>query len=48
MIKRGLFGLVIIVILIGVSCSKHSRILKGGDNELKYEVAIDLFKSERR
>lgn len=43
MFKRGLFGLVVMVFLIGISCSKHSRILKSGDNEVKYEAAVDLF-----
>ena len=43
MLKRGFFGLLVIIVLLGVSCSKHSRVLKSGDNELKYEVAIDLF-----
>lgn len=43
MFKRGLFGVLVVVFLIGVSCSKHSRVLKGTDNELKYEMAVDLF-----
>ena len=43
MFKRWFFLILLIGIILSVSCSKHSRILKSGDNELKYEVAVDLF-----
>ncbi|MBU2650635.1 MAG: outer membrane protein assembly factor BamD [Bacteroidetes bacterium] len=35
--------LVLIVILIFTSCSKHQKIMKSSDNELKYEAAIDYY-----
>lgn len=41
--KRWFFGFLLVSIILSVSCSKHSRVLKGSDNELKYEMAIDLF-----
>jgi outer membrane protein assembly factor BamD len=43
MLKRWFFVLLLISVILSVSCSKHSRVLKGGDNELKYETAVDLF-----
>ncbi|MEN8225681.1 MAG: outer membrane protein assembly factor BamD [Bacteroidota bacterium] len=43
MLKRWFFGLMLVSIILSVSCSKHSRILKSSDNELKYETAVDLF-----
>lgn len=43
MLKRWLFGLLFLSVIFTVSCSKHSRVLKSGDNDLKYEVAIDLY-----
>ncbi len=43
MFKRWFFGLVLLSVILSFSCSKHSRVLKSGDNELKYEVAIDLY-----
>lgn len=43
MFKKWFFGLLIVSVMLSVSCSKHSRVLKGNDNDLKYEVAIDLY-----
>jgi len=43
MFRRWLLGLLILGVFLTVSCSKHSRVLKSGDNELKYEVAIDYY-----
>lgn len=43
MFRRWLFGLLILGMILNVSCSNHSRVLKSGDNELKYEVAVDLY-----
>ena len=43
MFRRWFLGLLLIGVILSVSCSKHSRVLKSGDNELKYEVAVDLF-----
>lgn len=43
MLKRWFFGLVLVGVIISVSCSTHSKVLKSNDNDLKYEVAIDLY-----
>ena len=43
MFRRWLFGLLVLSMILTVSCSKYSRVIKGGDNELKYEVAVDLY-----
>lgn len=43
MFKRWLSVILVLVVILSVSCSKHSRVLKGTDNELKYEMAIDLY-----
>jgi outer membrane protein assembly factor BamD len=43
MLKRWFTVLLVGVVIFSVSCSKHSRVLKGTDNELKYEMAIDLY-----
>jgi outer membrane protein assembly factor BamD len=43
MLKRWLSVILVLVVILSVSCSKHSRVLKGTDNELKYEMAIDLY-----
>ncbi|RLD56052.1 MAG: outer membrane protein assembly factor BamD [Bacteroidetes bacterium] len=43
MFRRWLFGFVLIGVILTASCSKHSRVMKSGDNELKYEVAVDLY-----
>ncbi len=43
MFKRWFPGILLIIVILSVSCSKHSRVLKSGDNELKYEVAVDLY-----
>jgi len=43
MFRKWLFALLIFSTLMTISCSKHSRVLKSGDNELKYEVAVDLY-----
>ena len=33
----------LIGVILSVSCSKHSRILKSGDNELKYTTAVEMY-----
>ncbi len=43
MLRRWLWSLIFLSVILTVSCSKHSRVLKSGDNELKYEVAVDLY-----
>lgn len=43
MFKKWFIGALVLVVILSVSCSKHSRVLKGNDNELKYEMAIDLY-----
>lgn len=43
MFRRWFFVLLLIGVIISVSCSKHSRVLKGTDNDLKYEMAVDFF-----
>lgn len=43
MFKRWVPGILLVIVILSVSCSKHSRVLKSGDNELKYEVAVDLY-----
>lgn len=43
MFRRWVFGLLLLGLFFSLSCSNHSRVLKSGDNELKYEVAVDLY-----
>ncbi len=43
MFRRWFFGLIILTVLLLASCSKHSRILKSNDNEMKYEAAVDYY-----
>ncbi|MDL2254917.1 outer membrane protein assembly factor BamD [Bacteroidales bacterium OttesenSCG-928-J16] len=43
MFKRRLIFLFVIVCLTFTSCSKHQKLVKSSDNELKYEAAIAYF-----
>ncbi|HSG67356.1 MAG TPA: outer membrane protein assembly factor BamD [Bacteroidales bacterium] len=43
MFKRWFFIILILSVIVSVSCSKYTRIMKGNDNDLKYETAIDLY-----
>lgn len=43
MFKRWSFIILLLFAMLSVSCSKYTKISKGTDNELKYEVAVDLF-----
>lgn len=43
MLKRWFIGLILLSALVAASCSKYSKVLKKGDNDLKYELAVDLY-----
>ncbi len=43
MLKSRLFVLYFAVLLVFTSCSKHQKLLKSSDNELKYETAVSYF-----
>ena len=41
--KTIFFVLVAGIVLLGVSCKNYGKILKGGNNDLKYETGVDLY-----
>ncbi len=44
MFKKSIFlTLITGIVLFGVSCKNYNKILKSGNNELKYEVGVDLY-----
>ena len=43
MFRRWFFISLILIVIGSLSCSKHNRVLKSNDNDLKYEMAIDLY-----
>ncbi len=43
MLKRWILGGLLLASVFIVSCSKHSRVMKSTDNDLKYEVAVDYY-----
>jgi len=46
MFKRWPIALMALFVFVGVSCSKYSRVMKSGDNELKYELALDRYENQ--
>lgn len=46
MLKNRFFLLVTMCLLVCVSCSKYSKLLKGTDNEAKYKAALDYFEKK--
>ena len=46
MLKNRIFLLVIMCLLGCASCSKYSKLLKGTDNEAKYQAALDYYEKK--
>ncbi len=46
MLKNRFFLSVIMCLLVFTSCSKYSKLLKGTDNEAKYNAALDYFEKK--
>ncbi len=44
MFKKSVFiSLIAGIVILGSACNKYSKIIKSGNNELKYETGIDLY-----
>lgn len=46
MLRKSVFIVLVSgIVLLGVSCNNYSKILKSGNNELKYETGVDLYEN---
>lgn len=46
MIRKGIFSLLILSLVVLASCSKYQKLLKSTDNEAKYETAIAYYEEK--
>jgi outer membrane protein assembly factor BamD len=46
MIRKGIFSLLILLLVVLTSCSKYQKLLKSTDNENKYEMAITYYEEK--
>ena len=46
MLKNRFFLTVIMCLLVCVSCSKYNKLLKGSDNEAKYQAALEYYEKQ--